>query len=161
MKLYEIKQQLIELNELVEQGELPVQAIQDTFEALEGEFNDKAISCVHYLQNLNSEVDSIDAEIKRLTAMKKARQNAVSQFKEYMRVNMTQAGIDKIECPLFKITLSKPRKVVSVSDIDLLPEQFKRVKVEPDKTLIKKALDAGELVDGAELSEGKPSLMIK
>ena len=38
-------------------------------------------------------------------------------------------------------------------DMDALPNDWKRVKFEADKTAIKKALQSGESVDGAELVE--------
>lgn len=161
MELYKLKDQLVKLNELVESGDLPAQAIADTFEALEGEFNDKVIQCTHYLANTEAEIDSLDKEIKRLQAMKKTRQNAIESFRDYMRINMENSGITKIESPLFKISLGKGQEVVEVDPAVKLPEQFTRVKTEVDKTALKAALKNGEIVDGARLVEGKSRLTIK
>lgn len=161
MKLYELTEQLKDFNELVESGEIPEDAVRDTFESLEGQFNDKAISCGHYLKSLEAESEVIDIEIKRLTALKKTRQNALDKFKDYLRENMERTNINKIECPLFSISLGVSQDVVEISDLNSLPKEYKKVKTEADKTAIKKALKAGEDIPGAKLEKGKSKLTIR
>jgi len=76
---------------------------------------------------------------------------------------MEASGIKKIECPLFSISLAKGQEVVSITDENLLPDEYVRVKTEisPNKIALKNALKDGKEVPGAELVTGKTSLRIK
>jgi len=80
--LYEITEQHRELVALSESDDLPEGALADTFEALEGEFNAKAVSVVHVIANMGSDVDAVDAQIKRLTARKAALSNRRESIRE-------------------------------------------------------------------------------
>lgn len=73
---------------------------------------------------------------------------------------MNTASIRKAE--LSEATLSiragQP-KVLIINDAEI-PDEFMRIKKEPDKTLIKAAMVAHETVPGCVLSNGEPSLAI-
>lgn len=161
--LYQITQQHRELQELADSEEMPVELLADTFEALGGEFNDKAISVVHVVENMQSDVDAVDHEIKRLSARKSALSNRRDSIREYLRTNMEASGITKIECPLFAITLAKGRDVVVVEDENLIPDDLVEVSVisKPDKREILKRLKAGDDIPGARIEKSKSSLRIK
>jgi len=135
----------------------------DTFEALEGEFNDKAISLINVVKNKDGDLLAIDDAIKRLQDRKKSIVSNQDSMKEYLRNNMEASGITKIECPLFSITLAKGRQVVTVLDQDKIPADYLNIKtsVAPIKADILKALKAGEEIPGCELSTSKTSLRIK
>ena len=161
--LYQITEQHRELQLLVDVEELPAEAIADTFEALEGEFNDKAVSVVHVINNMDSDVDAVGAEIKRLTARKTALSNRRDSIREYLRSNMEASGITKIECPLFAITLAQGRDIVFIENENLIPDELVEVSVisKPDKREILKLLKAGDDVPGARIEKSKSSLRIK
>lgn len=159
--LRELSTELHQIHQMALDPEIPPEAIADTIEGLEGMFNDKAVRVVHVIANNDSDIDQIDAEIKRLTDRKKVMTNARDRLKEYLRFNMEATGVTKIESPLFNITLTKPRDVVSIDSEDELPEDYKRVTVAPDKTLIGKALKDGYEVPGASLTKGKSGIRIK
>lgn len=163
--LYEISKDYAELQRLADESDdegMQI-AIRDTLEAVEGSFNDKAKNLVNVMRNVTSSVESIDAEISRLQAKKKTIQNKELWFKDYLRENMEKAGISKIECDLFRITLAKPKMSVDVTDVDALPDDLKRTetKVIPDKAAIKKRLQCGSGVPGASLKESTRRLLIK
>jgi hypothetical protein len=50
---------------------------------------------------------------------------------------------------------------VVITNKEALPEQFIRIKREEDKVAIKDALKRGEIVPGAELSNGGETLTIR
>lgn len=162
-KLYQITEQHRELQVLVDAEELSPEAVADTFEAMEGEFNEKAVSVVHVIENMQSDVGAVEAEIKRLTARKTALANRRDSIREYLRSNMEASGITKIECPLFAITISKGRDIVAIEDEALIPDELVEVSVisKPDKREILKRLKAGESVPGANIQKSKSSLRIK
>jgi hypothetical protein len=77
---------------------------------------------------------------------------------------MQQAGISKIESPVFTVALQNTPASVIIDDESLIDDGFKRLP-EPlplvvDKKLIKAAIDAGQVVEGAHI-EVKQRLVIK
>ena len=159
MKLYEIASDMIALENL----DLEPEQVADTMEALQMSFNDKAENIAALNASFSGNIESIDTQIKRLQSMKKTISNRQDQLKEYLRYNMIESGITKIDCPYFKISLRKATKSVQVDDVDSLPDEYVTVKtvISPDKNAIAKALKSGEEVNGASLVDGQQSLIIK
>jgi hypothetical protein len=67
---------------------------------------------------------------------------------------MLVSGIEKIESPLFKISLRRS-EAVEVDVVEALPSSFQNVKtvVTADKMAIKEAIKKGETVFGARIIE--------
>lgn len=83
MKLYEISQSYQNIAELLANPELAENAdVIGALEAVEDEFNNKAVNTVKAIKMVENDIDIIDGEIKRLKAMKKVRQNALEDVKK-------------------------------------------------------------------------------
>ncbi len=136
--------------------------LKECLDSIKDSIEDKGINIVKVLQSYDDNISVIDAELKRIQSIKKAEVAKKERLKEYLRYNMQETGISKIQHPLFTVTLGKPTQKVTVTDINELPDEFVSVKTEikPDLNEIKKALKNG-VVNGAELTEGKPRLLIK
>ena len=160
MKLYELANQFQSLRAL---EDMEPEDIKDTLESLEGEFEDKAKAIVAVRSGMDADVTAIDAEIKRLTAMKKAVENREASLRSYLKINMQNAGITNIKCPLFSITLAKGREVLSVDNESEIPDEYMKVdtKIAPDKKTILDKLKSGESVSGCSLVRSDSSLRIK
>ncbi len=160
--LYKLTEQHRELQELVESDEMSLEDLRDTFEGIEGEFNSKAVSLVHVANNLKSDTDAIDTEIKRLQERKKIKKNREESVREYLRSNMEASDITKIECPLFSITLAKGRDVVVIDDESAIPSEYRLeyITVKLDKRDLLKDLKSGDIT-GCHLEKSKTSLRIK
>jgi len=166
MKLHEIAIQHKELESLAEKGEFTLDELKDTFEMIEGDFKDKAVSLVAVKENMQTSIDALSNEIKRLQGIKNVIENKQDTMIDYLRYNMKESGITKIEHlekPFFTITLRKAPKIVSVDDLDAVPTKYKKAKttISPDKQAIAKALKSGEEVQGCSLVDGKQSVIIK
>ena len=163
MKLYNQTGKMLELQKLVDDGEMSQDQIQDTLDGMSLEFNDKAFSIVSLSESLQGDVSALDVEIKRLQARKKAIVNNQDRLKEYLRYNMELSGVTNIKSPLFSITLGKPTVTAEVIDVDFLPDEFvsTEVVIKADKKAILKALKDGQDIPGAVLSTGKSRLLIK
>lgn len=161
--LYEITAKHRELALLAEENEDMAQAVSDTMEMIEGEFNDKALSLVNVMKNIGAGIPSIDAEIARLTARKKTIENNQAHMTKYLQTNMEASGISKIECPLFTITLAKGRDIVQIDDADKIPADYLNIKTSmtPMKKEILAALKEGEEINGASLVKSSNSIRIK
>lgn len=157
MKLHEINS---DMHELLSSDD--AELIKDNLDSMQLAFNDKAESLIKFTQNIESDIEQVDQMIKQLQARKKALQNKVNSFREYVRYNMESSGIDKISCPLFTMTLKKASPVVEIVDQDLIPDEFITVEVvqKVDKMKLKNALKQGD-VSGAKLSESVRPLQIK
>jgi len=161
--LYEITAKHRELALLGEESEDMAQAVADTMELIEGEFEDKAISLINVMKNIGAGIPSINAEIDRLTARKKAIENNQNHMKAYLQTNMEASGINKIECPLFTITLAKGRDIVSVDNKSAIPAEYMNYKTSasPMKKEILSALKEGEKIEGVSLVKPANSIRIK
>lgn len=161
--LYEMTKELQEIHNLVLDGELTEAEVEDTLEALEGEFKQKAVMVGRFMLNLNPTVDALDKEIDRLKKRRDSIKGKQDSVKNYLRNNMLATGINKIECELFTVLCKKPQQVVCIDDKSALPEEFTNVKttITPNKIAIKKAIKDGGNVTGASLKAGQAPIEIK
>lgn len=161
--LYELAGQYLAIQELAESGEISRADLADTFEAISGEYDDKAIAVIQVAQNFDSTVSAIDAEIARLNKLKITAKNQQVRLREYLRDNMERTGITKIDHPLFKITLVAGRDTVEIVDEDKIPDEYMSVEVsqKANKAEILKKLKTGEHIPGVSLGKSKPALRIK
>ena len=118
----------------------------------------KAEAYAKFILKLESEADAAAAEIKRIQAIKKAKENTVARLKEtllnaLMIFEQEDAkGIRRFETPLCKLSTRKSQSV-EVLDEQELPDAFWVVKREVSKTAISAAIKEGEQVPGAQLKE--------
>ncbi len=121
-------------------------------------FQAKAEAYAKFILKLESEADQAAAEIKRIQALKKAKENTVARLKETLLAALMifteedAKGIRRFETPLAKLSTRKSQ-AVEVLDEKELPEAFWVVKKEVSKSTISEAIKAGEQVPGAQLKE--------
>lgn len=160
MNLYEITREAQELAFLLETDELTPE-LEAALIINQDQLQVKAGNYAKVIANIQSDSDAIDAEIKRLKAMKETKDRSISRLKEALRDAMLVSGIDKIESSLFKLSLRRS-EAVEVDVVEALPNAFQNVKnvVTADKMAIKDAIKRGEFVMGARIIENF-SLQIK
>lgn len=158
--LFEITQEVIELASLLEEGDLTPE-LEAQLAITREELDSKAENYVKVIRQVEGDISVIDAEIKRLQAIKEGKGKVVNRMKEALSTAMTVFKVDKIETSLMKLSFRKSESV-EILDENLIPEQYKisRVVINPDKILIKKLIKSGESVPGAEVVE-KLNLQIK
>ena len=156
MKLYEIT----ELQQAAEQEE-DAEIKQDLQEAIEFELEMKSNNIIYAIKNLEGNNLAIDAEIERLRAIKEKNVKNVDSIKNHILNFMKTNNIDKIQTDLATFSTRKS-KSTQIDSIELLPQEFVTVKqtFQPDKTAIKKAIESGREVAGANVIENI-SLQIK
>ena len=153
MKLYQITQEAQYLAALLETEELTPE-LEAELHINQFQLQEKASNYAKVIANYQSEADQIDAEIKRLKAMKESRDKKVTWLTESLKKAMLVSGIEKIESPLFKISLRRS-EAVEVEIPEALPVdwQVKKVTITADKVAIKKAIKEGYSITGARLVE--------
>ena len=164
--LYNISNQYLQLAEKLADLDLDATTIEDTIESsgLIDDFSDKAQALEFVARGAVAHNAAIEAEIARLIALKASRERVAAGLRKYLLDNMQRAGISKITCPLFSISIANNPPSIEVYDLLSLPEAFMRQPEAPppapDKAAIKTALKAGIEVQGARLSHSQ-RLVIK
>jgi hypothetical protein len=151
--LYEITRDAQELAFLLETEELTPE-LEAMLVINQEQLQVKAGNYAKVIANIQSDADAIDQEIKRLKAMKESKDRAVTRLKDALMEAMLVSTIDKIESPLFKLSLRRSESV-EVDIVEALSSQFINIKnvVTADKVAIKEAIKRGENVIGARLIE--------
>ena len=97
---------------------------------------------------LKAEADAISAARKRMAK----QSERVRDLATILLLAMEQLGEEpKVKRPTFSAWLLATEAVTAPEDATLLPLAYQRVKVEANKSKLKDALKAGELVDGCGL----------
>ena len=113
------------------------------------------------LSDTNAKIEALGD----LIAAFKARCDRFEQRSDAMRALahkvMDWAEVRKLELPIATLSIRAGQPRVIITDEARLPEQFVRVRREPDKHLIASHLKAGERVEGAELSNSEPTLAVR
>lgn len=164
MKFYDVAKDYIERMEYLEQGinsetgEITEDSNQLAIwtDELTKDLKDKSTNVIAVIRNQELTIEALDTEIKRLKAMKEAREKALNKFKTYIKSAMLVNNIEKIETPLGNIKFTKSTST-EIYDEKLIDKKFIEVvtteKISKEK--IKAALKAGEEVKGARLVENK------
>jgi hypothetical protein len=162
--LYELVGERLALQRKLEDLNFDEITIEDTLFGESTAIQAKVEDYAFVIRNLEALPEAIKAEEKRLADRRKAIEKRVEHIKNWLLVNMQQAGITKIESPVFTVALQNNPASVIIDDESLIDDGFKRLP-EPlplvvDKKLIKDAIDAGQVVEGAHI-EVKQRLVIR
>jgi hypothetical protein len=160
--LYNIEEEYLKIANQLEDGELSPE-LETALAINEAELQGKAVAYIYVVKTEESDVVAIDAELKRLTALKRAKKNKIEWLKNTVHKAMDLYGINEIKTETLKINFRKSEGVICTDsevsiDKDLctvVPETSK-----PNLTAIKKAIKAGVDVKGFEIEE-RYSLQIK
>ncbi|HWT40986.1 MAG TPA: siphovirus Gp157 family protein [Dongiaceae bacterium] len=134
------------------------QAIADTIEAESYPLEVKAQNVAYAVRNLEASAAAIKEAEKQMADRRKSIENRAMHVKEYLKTCMEVAGVKKIDCPHFALTIKSNPASVDVFEPGLVPAEFMRQPEPPppaiDKKAIAEALKAGLEVPGAMLAQG-------
>ncbi len=138
--------------------DLDPQTLEDTLESLSGDLEVKATNTAMMIRNIEASAIAIKEAETQMAARRKALENRAARIKDYVLAQMMVAGIEKIECPYFKLAVRTNPPAVEVFEPGLVPSEFMKTPEPPppapDKTAIKEALKAGKDVPGCTLTHG-------
>lgn len=137
--------------------------IADTLSGIEGMLEDKIENCLAVIKNELAYAESLKAESKKLAERAKSSELRAERIKEYVAASLETAGKKSLKAGVHQVTVRAPSKSVEITDSGALPSEFVEYEtnIKPDKLAIKKQLEAGIEVPGAQIKTGKPSLLIK
>ena len=159
MTLYELTKAYSDFAAAVENGEIPEEAIADTFDMLEGDLDEKIDNTACAIKNLNVEIKGIDDEIKALMARKKSKENSVAFLKDNITRAMQSSGKDRFETARNKITFRKSERLEIYDEEKFVEAHPEFVSYTPkiSKADVKGAVKSGVEVSGAQLVEAQNS----
>jgi len=102
-----------------------------------------------------------DRELADLQARCDRFERRVEAYRAMMLKVMIDANIERRELPLATVSVRRGIKHVVITDEKALSTEYLRIKTEPDKLKLKKALEEGATIVGACLSNTAPSLSIR
>ena len=158
LSLYTIAQEHRAMVERLMDTQDDAQAIADTIEAESYPLEVKAQNVAYAIKNLDATSAAIKQAEAETAARRKAIENRAAHLREYTKTCMEIAGMSKIECPHFALTIKKNPAAVDIFEPGLVPAEFMKQPepppAVPDKAAIKAALQAGRDVPGALLAQG-------
>ena len=162
--IYELTESIRLLWDLMDQGELDDDVLKDAMMNSQEDLKDKLEGYCKFIRQMESDVDGISAEIKRLQDRKTVLKNTIERSKKVMQMAMETAGEKKVKGQIFTISIqANPESVVlDESHIENIPPEYLKVKdPEIDKAKLKEDLKNGVNLDGIAHLEQTESLRIK
>ncbi len=160
--LFNLTGQYLELAHKLADLDLDAQTVSDTIESsgIVDSITEKAQAIEFIARGAESHNAAIDAEIARLVALKARRTKVAQGLRDYIKRSMEAMQIERIDCPLFAISIRKNPQAVDVFDEAQIPAEFmvtpepKPPVASPNKKAIAAAIKAGQDVPGAKLVQG-------
>lgn len=155
--LFQLAEQHRALSDKLHDLDLDDETIADTLEGESGDLIEKGKNVAAVFRNLESDAKQIKEAEQQLAERRKAIEKRAESLKNYLKTNMEVAGISKIECPWFVVSIAQNPESVTVDDEESIPrDYFKEIPVsyQLDKSLLKQAIKDGFTVPGARLTRG-------
>ncbi len=129
--------------------------IADTIEAESYPLEVKAQNVAYAIKNLDATATAIKSAESEMSARRKAIENRSLHLREYAKTCMEIAGVTKIDCPHFALSIKNNPASVDIFEPALIPAEFMRQAEAPppapDKVAIKAVLQRGVEIPGAKL----------
>lgn len=160
-KLYELKENWKQVEEMLYEEEIDEQCILDTLESIEAEIEDKADSYAIIIKEILSDAEVCKQEKIRLENRQKAFESRAKLLKDRLEEVLRGIGKTKFKTQLFSFNIQKNGGLAPLwitDDIEQIPEEY--LKKEPNNTKIRELL-ATQDVKWAKLEERGESLRIR
>ena len=159
MKLYELADQYKALQNANEEGfEVALDQLKDAIE-------DKAENIGKLWLSLQSNVEAIKSEEKRLADRREALENKAERLRDYLKRELELAGIDKVKRDTVTVSLRSNPPSVNILSEDAIPKEFWRIIPArgewAKKDIISHWKITGNPVPGVEIVTNKKSVVIR
>jgi len=155
--LFELAAEYRAISDKLHDLDMDEQTIADTLESIGGDLQEKSVNVAKYFRNMEADADKIEEAAKAMMERARAIRKRAASLKKYLHDNMERAGITKIESPWFVVSIKNNPASVKIDDESLIPDDYMReipAKFEPDKKMIKSAMDEGYQVPGCHIERG-------
>lgn len=158
--LYQLTSNFMEVDNLIEQylegGEEDLaQNLIQANQIIIKEIGNKSTGFIHIFRNIDSKVDAIDLEIKRLQELKKQTKKKKDNLEDILKNCMDQLGTKKLETDLGNITIRKNPGSLIIDNQELIPKLYKEeivtAETKIDKAALKKHIKEGMEIEGCHV----------
>ncbi|EQJ40955.1 siphovirus Gp157 family protein, partial [Clostridioides difficile] len=126
--LYELTTDLLEIEEgLTETTGNEAEKLEEIKEIIKQEIQNKNTRIVSVILNIDSDINSIDSEIKRLQELKRAKKNTLDKLKSNIKDCMELLETKKVETILGNISIRKSAGSLVIEDEEKIPAIYKTV----------------------------------
>lgn len=139
------------IDDVIEYRRDMTDALIDTLDSVDGEFEDKLANCGSYIKQLTAEAGALDDEIKSLRYRSEAKKREIERMKQYIISCMDAVGCTKVDEPLAKLSIRNNPESVSIAD----EREFIRWAVENRNDLLKYDPEIKKSAVKAEIKSGK------
>lgn len=152
--LYELATDYANLQDAFENDNLTreeLEAILDAMEESRDDLRVKVDNTCRLLRNADGEIKKFKEEEARLAARRKALENKRRHVHDWLKSTLDLLNVKNVKTDLFHVSIVVNGHRIVVVDESKIPEEFWKVKREPDKTKLGKAYkEDGHVVDGCE-----------
>jgi hypothetical protein len=134
---------------------MPEEAIRDTLSGIQGEIEAKALNIAALIKNMEADAKAMKEAESAINERRKRLENRLENLENYLLINLQTANINKpIESPEHYIAIRQNSASVLIEASAKIPDEYMRTKPEqkePDKTLLKEAINKGKAIEGVSL----------
>jgi hypothetical protein len=102
------------------------------------------------MDHYDSQINFIDSKIKEANEYKAYLAKQIERM-EVVALKVIKSRGERLTGTEGRWISTRKSSSVKIIDPQAIPPDYVRIKIEPDKTAIKKAIDQGELVPGADI----------
>ena len=135
----------------------------DTLDSLKGELSEKAEGYVAVMNRLEMEEQKSDEIVKRYTAIRNARRNAIQGMKDACMWACNELGVTEIDAGdmTIKVKNNGGQLPLIIEEGKEVPQNLCKVTIEPDKTLIREYLKDHPECEFAHIGERGKHIEVK
>ena len=157
MTLYELTGEWQQVLSMMEDPDVPEEAVRDTLEGLSGEIEEKADGYAKVMRQLQAEAEAIEKEEERLNDRRDMLMSRVARMKEALMESMRATGKTKFKTTLFSFGIRKAsQKRLVIDHEDTVPDKN---WVQPpkviDRKMLKEDLTHGDMPGVAHLEQSE------
>ena len=164
LSIYNETNQFLNAINMNEDGEITEEQYKDICLYIENQIIAKTSNIIAYINEETQLINAIKKQEERLKNYRKEKENKLEKIEKAVKESLEKLKIDKIETELGSMQLTKCPMSVEITDVDLIPGEFVKIKMEKqvDKTAIKNHFkETGEIIEGASIITTNTSLRCK
>lgn len=160
LSLYEITENIRQLQLLIEEGQVDEEIIRDTLESWDGELEQKLENTYKYIKTLEVHAQAKKDEAKRLREEAERELAQADKLMTGMQMYLEMIGKREVKTPLFTFKFYKGREVVDIDESKLPDEYWQTYRKPMSKTELKKLLQEKE-IEGVKIVRNPDYLKVK
>lgn len=109
-----------------------------------------------FVKNLRAEAEAIKAEEAALKKRRERKENMADHYADYVKEYLNGQNRPRFETTRVLMQIRRS-EAVDIDPLAHLPEEYlvEKTEIHPDKAKLKKAIKAGEVIEGVRLVENK------